>query len=86
MTAVTSPFWPSRSRNERRLSSLVYPGSLATGQPALHLDDLLDARERVIDRCAALPPDLPLLLGEIDAMSYDDLQRALGRRIHEEAW
>lgn len=72
--------------NERRLSSHVYPGSLATGQPSLHLDDLLDAVERVIDRRAALPPDLPVLLGEIDAMSYDDLQRALGRLIHDEAW
>ncbi|MEQ7154195.1 NAD-dependent epimerase/dehydratase family protein [Brevundimonas aurifodinae] len=72
--------------NERRLSSHVYPGSLATGQPSLHLDDLLDAVERVIDRRAALPPDLPVLLGELDAMSYDDLQRALGRLIHDEAW
>lgn len=72
--------------NERRLSSHVYPGDLATGQPSLHLEDLLDAIERVIDRRQDLPPEFPVLLGETDVMTYDELQRDLGRLIHDEAW
>jgi nucleoside-diphosphate-sugar epimerase/uncharacterized membrane protein len=71
---------------ERRLSSHVYPGDLATGQPSLHLDDLLDAIERVIDRRQDLPTEFPVLLGETDVMTYDELQRDLGRLIHDEAW
>nr|WP_262423323.1 NAD-dependent epimerase/dehydratase family protein [Brevundimonas denitrificans] len=71
---------------ERRLSSHVYPGDLATGQPSLHLEDLLDAIERVIDRRRDLPTEFPVLLGEADVMTYDELQRDLGRLIHDEAW
>lgn len=71
---------------ERRLSSHVYPGDLATGQPSLHLDDLLDAIERVIDRRRDLPPELPVLLGETDVMTYDESQRDLGRLIYDETW
>jgi nucleoside-diphosphate-sugar epimerase/uncharacterized membrane protein len=71
---------------ERRLSAHVYPGDLATGQPWLHLDDLLDAIERVIDRRRELPAEFPVLLGETDVMTYDELQRDLGRLIHDETW
>jgi nucleoside-diphosphate-sugar epimerase/uncharacterized membrane protein len=71
---------------EKRLTSHVYSGNPSTGQSELHLDDLLDALERVVDRRKAIPPDLPILLGEDDVMTYDELQRALGRLIHGEDW
>lgn len=71
---------------EKRLSGKVYPGDLSTGQPFLHLDDLTDAILRLVERRDVLPPELPLLLGEADVMSYDEIQRALGRLIHHEIW
>lgn len=71
---------------EKRLSGKVYPGDLSTGQPFLHLDDLTDAILRLVDRRDVLPPELPLLLGEADVMSYDEIQRALRRLIHHEIW
>jgi nucleoside-diphosphate-sugar epimerase len=71
---------------ERQLTAHVYPGDLATGQPWLHLDDLIDAILRVVDRRKDLPPELPILLGEADVMTYDELQRGLGRLIHGEEW
>ncbi|GAA0755923.1 NAD-dependent epimerase/dehydratase family protein [Actinomadura yumaensis] len=71
---------------EKRASARIYPGSLATGQPSLHLDDLMAAIARVIDRRADLPEDFPVLLGETDVMTYDEIQRDLGRLIHDEAW
>ncbi len=71
---------------ERQLSSHFYPGDVATGQPFLHLDDLVDALVRIVERRAQLPPDLPLLLAEQDAPSFDRLQHELGCLIHGEAW
>ena len=48
--------------NERQLTSRVYSGSTSHGQSFMHLDDLVDAMELVVDRRAALPPELPILL------------------------
>jgi nucleoside-diphosphate-sugar epimerase len=71
---------------ERQLISRVYPGDLNTGQSYLHLDDLTEALVRIVERRKALPPELPLLLGEPEVLSFGDLQRMLGRLIHNEEW
>jgi nucleoside-diphosphate-sugar epimerase len=71
---------------EHQLISTVYPGDLSTGQSYLHLDDLTEALVRIVERRKALPPELPLLLGEPEALSFGDLQRILGRLIHNEEW
>ena len=67
--------------NERDLTSRFYSGSTAHGQSFLHMDDLVDAIERVVERRAELPPELPLLLGEPEALSYDELQHTMARMI-----
>lgn len=71
---------------ERRMASHVYPGSLDTGQPWLHLDDLTEALLRLVQRRTELPPELPLLLAESEALSVDEMQHTLGRLIHDETW
>lgn len=71
---------------ERELTSRIYSGSTAHGQAFLHMDDLVDAIERVVERRADLPPDLPLLIGEPEALSYDELQHTLSRRIQGKDW
>ena len=71
---------------EKRPSARVYPGDLDTGQPYLHLEDLLDGIERIVDRRSELPSEWPVLLGEDDVMSYGELQKSLGRLIHDEDW
>ena len=71
--------------SERDLTSRIYSGSTAHGQAFLHMDDLVDAIERVVERRAELPPELALLLGEPEALSYDELQHTLARLIHGEA-
>jgi hypothetical protein len=40
----------------------------------MHLDDLLDALVLVIERRAKLPPEVPILLGESEPLTYDELQ------------
>jgi nucleoside-diphosphate-sugar epimerase len=67
--------------SERDLTSRVYSGSTAHGQAFLHMDDLVDAIELVVERRAELPPELPLLLGEPEALSYDELQHTIARLI-----
>jgi len=71
--------------NERDLTSRVYSGSTAHGQSFLHMDDLVDAIERVVDRRAKLPPEIPILLGEPETLSYDELQHTIARLIHGES-
>jgi nucleoside-diphosphate-sugar epimerase len=66
---------------ERDLTSRVYSGSTAHGQAFMHMDDLIDAIERVVERRAELPSEVPLLLGEPEALSYDELQHTIGRLI-----
>ena len=67
--------------SEGDLTSRVYSGSTAHGQAFLHMDDLVDAIQRVVGRRAKLPPELPLLLGEPEALSYDELQHTVARLV-----
>ena len=64
---------------ERDLTSRLYSGSTAHGQAFLHMDDLVDAIERVVERRADLPPEVPILMGEPEALSYDELQHTMAR-------
>jgi nucleoside-diphosphate-sugar epimerase len=70
--------------SERDLTSRIYSGSTAHAQAFLHMDDLVDAIEQVVDRRAELPPEVPLLLGEPEALTYDELQHTFARLIHGE--
>ena len=67
---------------ERQFARRVYSGSTAHGQSFLHMDDLVDAIERVVARRATLPPELALLLGEAEVLSYDEIQHTIARLIH----
>jgi nucleoside-diphosphate-sugar epimerase len=67
--------------NQRDLTSRFYSGSTAHGQSFMHMDDLVDAIERVVDRRARLPAEVPILLGEPEPVSYDELQHTIGRLI-----
>ena len=71
---------------ERQLTSRIYSGSTSHGQSFLHLDDLVDAIVLVVERRAQLPPELPILLGEPEALSYDELQHTFARLIHGDDW
>jgi nucleoside-diphosphate-sugar epimerase len=71
---------------ERRLTARFYPGDPGRGQSYLHLEDLLDAVERVVARRGGLPDESTLLLGEPGAVPYGDIQRALGRLLHGSDW
>src|SRR5207253_1015000 len=69
---------------ERQLTSKLYPGDISHGQAFVHLDDVLDAFRRVIDRRGELPRETTMIIGEPETLSYDELQRTFGRLIHDE--
>ena len=71
---------------ERNTAGHVYPGNLKTGQSFLHLEDLLDAVARLIERRNTLTVEETLLLGEPEVISYGDLQAEIGRLLHGETW
>ncbi len=71
---------------ERWLTSRVFPGDVAHGQSFLHLDDLVDVFARLVERRKQLPPELPLLAGEPEPLTYSELQHTFGRLIHGEDW
>jgi len=71
---------------EHRVAAHLYPGMLCTAQSFVHLDDLTEAIARAIERRKKLPPVLPLLIGEADALAYDEIQDRIGRTLHGEDW
>lgn len=71
---------------EKQLTATVFPGDVQRGQSFLHLDDLVDALRRTIERQRELPPVTTLLIGEPETLSYDWLQRAISRQLQGEEW
>jgi nucleoside-diphosphate-sugar epimerase len=71
---------------EKQLTGHLYPADPARGQAFVHLDDLVDALVRVVDRRHELPPVAELLIGESETLGYGELQDAFGRLIHGEEW
>lgn len=72
---------------ERQLTSHVFPGDISQGrQSFIHLDDLTDVFQRVVDSRADLPRDLTLVVGEPDAMSYGELQEEIGCLLYGKDW
>jgi nucleoside-diphosphate-sugar epimerase len=72
--------------NERQLAGHLYSGSTSHGQAFVHLDDVVDAIERAVERRTQLPPEVAILIGEPETLSYDELQHTFQRLIHDESW
>lgn len=72
--------------NERQLESHLYSGSTSHGTAYVHKDDVVDAIERTVKRRAKLKAEAVMLIGEADALSYDELQHTFMRQIHDESY
>lgn len=72
--------------SERYLTSHFYPADPVRGQAFVHLDDLVDAFSRAVERRQQLAPETALLIGEPETLSYGELQRSFGRLIHGTDW
>jgi len=72
---------------ERDPVAYFSPGDPSTGrQPYVHNDDAVDAILLAFAHRKELPPEVILLIGETESLSYDELQRAFGQLIHGVEW
>ena len=72
--------------HERQFLSHLYPGDIERGQAFVHLVDAGEAILRLIEKRKDLPTEVPLLLGEPETLSYDEIQHTVGRLLHGEDW
>jgi nucleoside-diphosphate-sugar epimerase len=71
---------------ERQLASHLYSGETSRGQAFVHLDDVVDAILRTVDRRTQLPAESVILIGEPHTMTYDELQHHFQCLIHGDSW
>jgi nucleoside-diphosphate-sugar epimerase/uncharacterized membrane protein len=71
---------------ERQLAGHLYSGETSHGQAFIHLDDVVDAIKHAVERRAKLPPEVAILIGEPETLSYDELQHTFSRLIRDESW
>ena len=72
---------------EHDVTAYLFPGEVTAGRQAfVHIEDVLDSIVMAVNRRKELAPEETLLIGEAESLSYDEIQRALGRLIHDVAW
>jgi nucleoside-diphosphate-sugar epimerase/uncharacterized membrane protein len=72
--------------DEKQFTSRLYSGSTAHGQSFVHMDDLVDSIVATVERRAALPREIAILIGEPEPLTYDEVQHTLSRLIHGDDW
>lgn len=71
---------------EKELVSHFYSGDTSHGDVFVHMDDVLDAIVRTVDRRNKLPHEIALNIGEPVTPTYQELQDKIGKLIHGEKW
>ena len=71
---------------DRDFQGHFFPGDSATGQSSVHVDDAVDAIIRTVERRKSIPSGTPILIGEPDPPSYEELQSRIGQQIHGKEW
>lgn len=67
---------------EKQITSYLFPGDASHGSTFVHLDDLVDAMVKAVDKRKSLPPDLVLNIGEEETLSYNQLQRIISTELN----
>ena len=71
---------------EKELVSHFYSGDTSHGDVFVHMEDVLDAIVRTVDRRNKLPHEIALNIGEPVTPTYQELQDKIGKLIHGEKW
>ena len=72
---------------EYDITAYFFPGEVSAGrQSFVHNEDLIDSILLAVARRKELSPELTLLIGEPESLSYGELQGALGELIHNAEW
>ena len=71
---------------EKQITSHFFPGDVSHGNPYIHLDDLIGAMAKVIEKRKTLPEELVLNIGEEETLSFEYLQKTIGKLLHGKEW
>lgn len=71
---------------EKQFTSHFFSGDIKHGNVFLHMNDLLDAIEKTVDKRKLLPGEIAINIGEAVTPSYEELQDKIGLLIHGEEW
>jgi UDP-glucose 4-epimerase len=71
---------------EKQFTSHFYSGDVTHGNVFLHMDDLLDAIEKTVEKRKSLPDEIAINIGEPSSPSYEELQDKIGLLVHGEEW
>lgn len=71
---------------EKTLTSYFYSGDVSHGNVFLHLDDLMTALVKTIEKRNELPDDIAINIAEPVTPSYEELQDRIGLLIHGKEW
>lgn len=71
---------------EKQFTSHFYSGDTSHGNVFLHMEDLMDALEKTVEKRKTLPEEIAINIGEPETPSYQELQNKIGKLIHGEEW
>lgn len=71
---------------EKDFTSHFFSGDVTHGNVFLHMEDLLDALEKTVEKRDNLPEEIAINIGEPKTLSYEELQKQIGQLIHGEEW
>lgn len=71
---------------EKQISSHFFPGNVTHGNPFLHLDDLVEAIFKAIEKRKELPLEITINLGEPETMSFLELQQIIAKFLYGRPW
>jgi nucleoside-diphosphate-sugar epimerase len=71
---------------ENDVTGHFYPGDLHTGQSFVHLDDVVEAFYLAFKKRADLRPYEVFLIGEPEAVPYEELQDVIGTLVYGKHW
>lgn len=66
---------------EKQITSYFFPGDASHGSTFVHLDDLVDAMVKAVEKRKDLPKDLILNIGEEETLSYNELQSIISTEL-----
>lgn len=64
----------------------AFAGDTTHGQAYVHVDDVVEALSLGVQRRGRLDHETSVLIGEPETLSYGELQRTLGRLVHDQDW
>jgi len=71
---------------EKQVTSHFFPGNVSHGNPFVHLDDLVTAIVKTVEKRKTLPSEIIFNIGEAETLSFEHLQKTIGELIHGKEW